>query len=786
MLNKLIRRQAYYIASVAFIVLGLVYFFACINQPYIGLELENVTGQWIVRASDSNGEGYRSGIRVGDQILKIDNQDPGAHRFVQKWNDVEDASLIEVRSSGQLTNNIITITKRPAFLMALSELPMVILAFVFWLLGFVTWYKRSFLVQARALFWLNWFIALAIVVAPASSRDLMVAGELELISLSAVPIFLINFITVFPRESKNQLNRYVRLILGFMVLSILFLTILQSTGVVQLNSLLRKLVLSNMILGIVFAFWNLGVSIKTPKDKSARNQISIVLMGMVVGFTPIILLTAVPVILNFRPIVDAQVSGLFVAVIPATWYYVIINKYLPDSRRLLERIISFCFTGVVISFIVSYAFFSLEIVKTFNLEVYLSSLSLCMLFIVCASFIHNVICKLLERLAFFEGNKGLKRRVLKLNESLTSINGEEKIIEEVVETLLIEGAFIVVDDGQGGYLKRAVGNFLEKTVQQAELEQFFHVDEKINLNAKILPDSFPAEIYIPFVTNEYTCGIFLGPRHSHVIIKQSELPLITLICSQLAHRLMMTLIIQNLSNEIKFLAKRTLDSQRKSQGLQGITSSLFRNIEQERKTIARGIQDGPLQLGLDLNRWLKFLKDECPTDNDEKTKKTIAHMRELVEDLNFELRLIASDLCPPTLNDLGLLSTIELMCEEIMLKELLLISLETDGINQDDRFNEDVELVAYRFLQEGILNAVKHSGSNKLKIHIEKNHSSIELTVRDGGKGFDISKMDDWSLTGVHLGLVGMKERVEGLGGELQYSSIIHRGTTLKAIIPIN
>lgn len=70
-------------------------------------------------------------------------------------------------------------------------------------------------------------------------------------------------------------------------------------------------------------------------------------------------------------------------------------------------------------------------------------------------------------------------------------------------------------------------------------------------------------------------------------------------------------------------------------------------------------------------------------------------------------------------------------------------------------------------LQDGITNAVKHSGSYKLKIHIEINKSRNELTVRDLGKGFDTSKIEDWSLTSPHFGIVGMKERLGSLGGDL-------------------
>lgn len=778
------KRQAYYIACAAFVIFSLVYFVAIINQSYVGLTLKNSNGLWIVTASDPHGEGFKLGVRVGDSILKINDRATGEYRYIKKWGEAEGATTIESRRIGQPINTINKISERPSLMMVLSEMPLVILGFVFWIMGFITWFKRPFLVQARALFWLNWLLGLAIVLAPASSRDLMFARELEYITLSAVPILLINFVSVFPIMNKNRINRFGRVIVTFMFVIILSLAVLHAGDIINSFNILRKLVLLTMIIGVLLALWNLVVLIKLPKDRPEKNQAIIMLFGMAIGFLPIVLLTAVPILLNFQPIVNAQVSYLFIAAIPVTWYYVIVHKYLPDSRRLLGTTIAFFIAGFMISLVVSYVLFMLNVSTTLSLEVYLASLSLTMSLLVCFRFVQLMISKLLNRFAFFEGEQNFTQRVLKLNENLTSINEVDRIFEEVV-SLTIEGAFIVVEDSKGGYLKKAVGRFLDKPSEQAELEKFFQADQRVNLDVKMLPDDFPAEVYIPFTSNDFTCGIFLGHRYSHVKFKLDELPLITLISSQLAQRLITAFVIKELSTEIKDLAQRASESQRRSQGLQGITTSLFRSVENEKKVISREIHDGPLQLGLDLNRWLKYLVEEGPAQDDEKRIQAITHMGELVENLNFELRLICNDLRPPSLTDLGLISAIELLCEETMLKELLLISLETVGISREKRFKEEVELAAYRFIQEGISNTVRHSGSKKLKIHIAMHESSIEITVRDTGRGFDISKIDDWSLTSAHFGIVGMKERLENLGGVLQISSTISKGTMLKAVLPI-
>ena len=107
MLKKIFRRQAYYSASVAFVLLTIIYFVAIINQPYVGLDLKNYHGQWIVADSDPYGEGYKLGVRIGDIILRINNQETGDYRVVQKWGEVEEASTIEFQKSSEAIDHII-------------------------------------------------------------------------------------------------------------------------------------------------------------------------------------------------------------------------------------------------------------------------------------------------------------------------------------------------------------------------------------------------------------------------------------------------------------------------------------------------------------------------------------------------------------------------------------------------------------------------------------------------------------------------------------------------------
>ena len=94
---------------------------------------------------------------------------------------------------------------------------------------------------------------------------------------------------------------------------------------------------------------------------------------------------------------------------------------------------------------------------------------------------------------------------------------------------------------------------------------------------------------------------------------------------------------------------------------------------------------------------------------------------------------------------------------------------------------EDVSLCLYRVLQEALQNAVKHSRSPHIDVWLGKVAGSVELIVRDAGIGFE----PNTASQGHGLGLVGMKERLKLVGGELTIDARRAAGTTIRARVPL-
>jgi len=784
LLEKLNKPCIYYITSIVFIVLGLGYFFACLTQPYIGLLLKNTNDKWIVVTSDPYGEGYRSGIRVGDEILKINGEDAINNRFVKKWGEAERASTIEFRKQGEFKSQTVIITPQPIPLSLFRELPSLILGFVFWFVGFITWYKRSFLEQARILFWMNWLIGLAFVLSHASSRCLFLSRELEYISISLAPIFLILFLSIFPVVNNNRFNKFAFIIACITFLTTLALITLTSLNIITVASFTKKASLVNVIIGIITMLFNLGLLIRQPKHHPGRNEAGIFLLGMGIGFFPFALLSAVPIIFNFDQFLYSQVSSLFISAVPISLYYIIVNKYLPDSRRLFLSIIINISAAIILSTVAFVVIYFLKILPGYIFEVYFVLVVFTLLFTYCFYFIRKVIIRLLEKRSYFQSERSFEQKVASINRNLASPLAEEQRLEEIIKNLNIDGIFIILENEKLGCIKKAAGRFKDNPKEREELENFFRHKQKLDLEAKMLPDDCPAGIYVPFISSDATCGVFFGRHLSRIKFEQSELPFFTLLAGQLEYQIIMSLVIGELTKEIDLLNKSSRRSQRRKMELQGVINGLFQKIERERKRLSENICSGPLQWSMDLSRWLKYLKTISPVD--EKTQKVIAYLQERAEDLNYELNTLANKVGPPILTHLGLVSALQWLCQKVMTEELALISVQIQGLSSQTRFAEEVEITAYRFFEEGIINSVRHSRSHFQTVFLTMNENKLELTVSDSGRGFDPNQLENWLITGSHFGLAEIKERIESLGGELQVISGINRGTTLKAFIPIS
>jgi signal transduction histidine kinase len=202
--------------------------------------------------------------------------------------------------------------------------------------------------------------------------------------------------------------------------------------------------------------------------------------------------------------------------------------------------------------------------------------------------------------------------------------------------------------------------------------------------------------------------------------------------------------------------------------------------EDQRRRLARELHDEPLQLFLHLARRLDALS--LASGVPDEVAAGLVEARAQTLDAATRLRTMARDLRPPALDQLGLvpaLSSLIAHLDEAGTPEAL---LEVNG--SVTRLLPDLELGAFRIVQESLSNAVRHGGAHHLRATVDFTDDHLHLTIADDGCGFDISAV---RTTGEapSLGLMGMSERTRLLGGTLSVKSALGVGTVIDATLPV-
>jgi PAS domain S-box-containing protein len=214
-----------------------------------------------------------------------------------------------------------------------------------------------------------------------------------------------------------------------------------------------------------------------------------------------------------------------------------------------------------------------------------------------------------------------------------------------------------------------------------------------------------------------------------------------------------------------------------------LSGQLLTAQEQERGRIARELHDG---IGQSLSA-IKFrIEDALGQMGKDLTESSINSLNSLIPVIQStveEVRRITMDLRPATLDDLGILATIGWFCREFQ-ETYANVKIEKEiGIAETD-IPESLKTVIFRVVQEALNNVAKHSGAESVAIFLTKRNDTIELTIEDNGRGFDLKEtlhVDD-SQRG--FGLVSMRERTELSGGSFSLESVRREGTTVRASWP--
>jgi two-component system sensor histidine kinase UhpB len=210
--------------------------------------------------------------------------------------------------------------------------------------------------------------------------------------------------------------------------------------------------------------------------------------------------------------------------------------------------------------------------------------------------------------------------------------------------------------------------------------------------------------------------------------------------------------------------------------LQQLSRRLLKVQEEERRHLARELHDEFGQLIASVTLLLRAARgaagdaararlDECTT---------------LLQRAGEQVRGLALELRPPMLETLGLEETLRWLAEQHQQRT----GIPTTVVGHLNDVPPDLSVVAFRVAQEALTNVTRHAQARHIWIELTQADGRLLLVVRDDGMGFDVARTVAQAPASGHLGLLGMRERVQILGGTLEVLSQPGQGTRIRVTLP--
>ena len=236
-----------------------------------------------------------------------------------------------------------------------------------------------------------------------------------------------------------------------------------------------------------------------------------------------------------------------------------------------------------------------------------------------------------------------------------------------------------------------------------------------------------------------------------------------------------------LRKSARHYAELLAQSRRQQEQLRHLSHQLLSTQEEERKKISRELHDVIAQTLASINVRLGALKEEATTNTKDLRKKISSTQRLVGKSVDIVHRF-ARELRSTVLDDLGLIPALDSFVKSLAKRTGLHIHLKVFAAVEE--LDNDKRTVLYRVAQEALTNVARHAQASRVEVSIQKLPAAVRMEIKDDGKSFQVRRVLDVRRSH-RLGLLGMRERVEMVGGSFSVESAPGKGTTVLAKIPL-
>jgi len=209
-----------------------------------------------------------------------------------------------------------------------------------------------------------------------------------------------------------------------------------------------------------------------------------------------------------------------------------------------------------------------------------------------------------------------------------------------------------------------------------------------------------------------------------------------------------------------------------------LSARMIEQHEEERRRLSRELHDETAQVFSAVKMELGLLRDGVGPAQSERLDRAL----ELIDTGIRSIRSVTNDLRPSLLDDLGLLPALRSLVADFGARSDIHVAFAAPGVLPP--LSKETELALFRALQEALSNVRRHAGARNVDVTLAVDGARVKLDVADDGRGPPEAGLDRLEREG-HMGLAGMRERINALGGSVRLSGSPQRGASLEIAVPV-
>ena len=765
------------------------------RSPYDGIKLSS-TDQ--VKSIDPDGPAARADIRLGDTIIAINGVPMKEMTSPYEGLHPGDQSVYSVLRNSRVLNVTVKLDPMPPRPLIATEEP-IILGFIFWAASIFIWQVTPNTRVTQLFFLLGQTATLMFATGTISTfRRNSIENYIFAVSALLLIAFTGHFYVTFPVRRRKLYRRiFLICMYGTAALLIANHTIATYTDAqYPWISFLSSQKLTFVILGLAAAL----LSLFAPHNRTSihsRRQKRLLVAGMLISVLPVLLLSFLPHRLIQKPLISYFWTFPFLIILPVSYAHVVRVRNLDKFDHLLKRAASILILGGIFSAVYFIIFGVLHSLRLPSRWCHIMAGSLMLLLML------TTITPIKRRNDltldhFFYGNWYDYRSIIQQNSRhLSGIIRFEDLAQDLlqnVRTMRFKEAILFRKEDDRlipyryfGYPSKIVKDIVlsENDVIIQRLVRISKPCETMNLvgedggmlshaEKKLLEDAH-IQIWAPLLTSkkELLGVLALGQRQSNEGLDKDDWDILDTLADQTSLAAENIHLVETLCDQLQRMEQI-------QQELKETKWRLGESRERERLELAQILHDGPIQdiysvlYQLAIWRKLHNAEDDADLDAIENELKKIEQ----------NLRFFSTELRPPALESFGLERAIRSHISKLR-ENNPEIEILPDLTRIGDAATREMKLALFRIYQEAMRNAIRHARPSRIWVRLFKDDKWITLEIEDDGQGFDPPGTWLHFARQGHLGLLGMAERVEAIGGRLEVQSAAGSGALLRVTAPI-